>query len=67
MRKYNGKQLGLMAACFVAAFVVNWGLWLLFMKHPEEINVVYQALLTLLLASVFIIVADRFAKTKIFG
>ncbi len=66
MRKYNGKQLGLIIGSLVIAFVVNWALWWLFMKHPEEINALYQALLTICLATAFIVVGDKFMKTEIF-
>lgn len=66
MRKYNGKQIGLIVGSLVIAFVINWLLWLLFMKHPEEINAAYQALLTICLASAFVIVGDKFLKTEIF-
>ena len=66
MRKFNKKQIGLIVGSLVIAFVINWLLWLLFMKHPEEINAAYQALLTICLGAALIIVGDKFLKTEIF-
>lgn len=67
MRKYSKKQIGLIVGSLVVAFVINWLLWLVIMNHPDEIGPAYQALLTLCLGTVFIIVGDKFLKTKIFG
>ena len=66
MRKFNKKQIGLIVGSLVIAFVINWLLWLLFMKHPEEINAAYQTLLTICLGAAIIIVGDKFLKTEIF-
>lgn len=66
MRKFNGKQIGLIVGSLVIAFVINWLLWLLFMKHPEEIDAAYQALLTICLGTAFIVAGDKFFKTEIF-
>ena len=66
MRKYNGKQIGLIIGSLVIAFVINWILWLIFMKHPDEINAAYQALLTICIGSAFFIVGDKVFKTEIF-
>lgn len=66
MRKYNGKQIGLIIVSLVIAFVINWLLWMVFMGHPDEINAAYQALLTICLGTVFIIVGNKLFKTEIF-
>ena len=66
MRKYNIKQIGLIVGSLVIAFVINWILWTIFMKHPNEINIAYQALLTICIGSAFIVMGDKFLKTGIF-
>jgi hypothetical protein len=66
MRKYNRKQLGLIAGSLVVAFVINWALWWLFMKHPDEISFIYHTLLTVCIATALILIGDRILKTEIY-
>ncbi len=66
MLKLNGKQWLLIAACFAVAAVVNYFIWLIAMGNPGGISGFYHILNTLCLASAFLIIADRFAKTQIY-
>lgn len=66
MRKFNPKQIALIVGGLVVAFVINWILWTIFMKHPTEIDVAYQALLTICIGTALIVMADKFFKTEIF-
>jgi len=64
--RFNGKQIAFMVACFVVAFIINWLLWLVIMRHPENIGIVYQLLVTLCLGSAFIVVGDGVFKLGIY-
>ncbi len=66
MLKLNAKQWLLIAACFAAAAVVNFLTWLFVMGDPGGISGLYHFGLTLCLGAVFLIIADRFAKTGIY-
>lgn len=66
MRKLNAKQIGLIVGSLVVAFIINWLIWLVLMKHPGEIAMAYQLLVTICLGSAFIVVGDRILKTQIF-
>lgn len=66
MLKYNGKQWALIAASFAVAAIVNWLVWLITMGKPGQISGVYHFLAIICLASAFIVIGDRIAKTKIF-
>jgi len=64
--KLNGKQIGIILVSLVLAFIVNWVLWLLIMKHPENISFMYQALVTICLGAAFVHVGDRLTNAGIF-
>ena len=66
MKNLTLKKTAIIVGCMIAAFVVNWLLWLLTMGHPDEIGFAYQFLTTLCLGVVLIVVADKFLKAEIF-
>lgn len=66
MLKYNAKQWALIAVCFAAAVVFNYFIWLIAMGKPSQIGGVYHLAAIISLASAFIVMGDRFAKTQIF-
>jgi len=66
MRKFNAKQLGLIAGCLIAAIIIDWVVWFLLMKHPTEIDAMYHILVVICLTAAFVVVGDKYAKTAIF-
>ena len=66
MKSLTPKKIAVIVGCLIAAFVVNWLLWLVIMGHPTDIAWAYQALNTICLATAFVVIADRFLKVEIF-
>ncbi|MER2598140.1 MAG: hypothetical protein ABTQ73_01300 [Caldilineales bacterium] len=66
MLHFNRKQWLLVIGSFVVAIILNWLIWLISMGKPGDISGFYHILNTLCLASAFIVMGDRVAKTNIF-
>lgn len=66
MKKYNAKQWGLIIGSLIVAFVIQFVMWLLIMGHPNEIGAMYQVLTTLCLGAAFVVIGDKFLKTRIY-
>lgn len=65
--KLNGKQIAIILASLLLAFIINWLLWLLIMGHPTEIDVIFHALVTICLAAAFVVIGDSLTKAEIFS
>lgn len=66
MRKLNSKQLAVIGVSLLVAAVLNWLLWLVLMRHPSEISVVFHVLTTICLAAAFVHIGDSITKAGIF-
>lgn len=64
--RLNGKQWAVIGGSAAIAVVVNWLLWLIIMKHPSEINIVFHILTVVCLTAAFIHIGDSILKTKIY-
>jgi hypothetical protein len=66
VRRLNAKQISFIVGSLVVAFIINIAIWFLLMGHPDEIGWVYQFLVTICLAAIFVIFGDKFLKLQIF-
>jgi hypothetical protein len=64
--KLNGKQIALIVVALVIAFVINWALWWIVMRHPGDIQWPYHALVTICLGATLVLIADSITKADIF-
>lgn len=66
MRKWTGKQWGLIIVSLIIAFVVQYVLWLLVMGHPGNIDAMYHILTTVCLAGAFVLIGDKLVKANLY-
>lgn len=66
MRRLNAKQISFIIGSLVVAFIINVAIWFLIMGHPGEIGWVYQFLVTICLAAIFVLFGDKFFRLQIF-
>ena len=64
--KLNGKQIAIIVVSLIVAFIINWVLWWLIMRHPEEIQGAYHALVTICLGAALVLLGDSVTKAEIF-
>ena len=64
--RLNGKQIAIIVVSLIVAFIINWALWWLIMRHPAEIHWTYHALVTICLGSALVLIGDSVTKAEIF-